>query len=310
VGVEPTRDTKYRTTGLKPAPSTGQDWLPGAILPEERWFATRCYDEKTPLIKAIPSILARIVEVKKQELVSRPLPLDEWESRAGFHRERRRDFQAALQAKTPGIIAEIKKASPSKGVLVSDFDPARTASQYQRGGAAALSVLTDEKFFQGSLRDLECARAATSLPVLRKDFTIAPEHVLEAAAHSADAMLLIAAILSEREMRDYREAAARFDMAALVEVHNRRELDAALGAGAQIIGVNNRDLTTFEVSLETSLRLAEFIPDGIVRVSESGIHDAADIATLRGAGYTAFLVGEHLMKADDPSAALGRLVAA
>jgi indole-3-glycerol phosphate synthase len=148
-----------------------------------------------------------------------------------------------------------------------------------------------------------------ALPVLRKDFTIAPEHVLEAAAHGADAILLIAAILSEQEMREYREAAARFGMAALVEVHNRRELEAAIAAGSEIIGVNNRDLTTFEVSLETSLRLAEHMPDGIVRVSESGIHDARDIAALRGAGYTAFLVGEHLMKSGDPAAALRKLVA-
>jgi indole-3-glycerol phosphate synthase len=144
--------------------------------------------------------------------------------------------------------------------------------------------------------------------VLRKDFTIAPEHVLEAAAHGADAILLIAAILSEREIRDFRESAARFGMAALVEVHNRRELDMAIAAGSDIIGVNNRDLTTFEVSLETSLRLAGHFPDGVVRVSESGIHDAADIATLRAAGFTVFLVGEHLMKSGDPAAALQKLV--
>ena len=149
------------------------------------------------------------------------------------------------------------------------------ASQYQRGGAVALSVLTDEEFFQGSLRDLEAARSVVALPVLRKDFTIAPEHVLEAAAHGADAILLIAAILTEKEMRDFREGAARFGMAALVEVHNRRELDAAIAAGGEIIGVNNRDLTTFEVTLETSLHLAEHMPAGVVRVSESGIHDAA-----------------------------------
>lgn len=260
------------------------------------------------MIEAIPSILARIVEAKKQDLASRSLPIQEWESRAEFQREGRRDFRTALQTRT-AIIAEVKKASPSKGVLAVDFDPARTASEYQRGGAAALSVLTDKEFFHGSLDDLECARGATSLPVLRKDFTIASEHVLEAAAHGADAILLIAAILGEHEMRGYREAAERFGMAALVEVHNRQELDAALGAGAQIIGVNNRDLNTFEVSLGTSLRLAEFIPDGILRVSESGIHDKADIDTLRRAGYTGFLVGEHLMKADDPSAALRRLVA-
>jgi indole-3-glycerol phosphate synthase len=168
-------------------------------------------------------------------------------------------------------------------------------------------VLTDEAFFLGSLSDLERARAAVSLPVLRKDFTIAPVHILEAAAHGADAILLIAAILEEREIRDFREAAARYSMAALVEVHNRSDLDKAIAAGSDLIGVNNRDLTTFEVTLDTSLRLAEHLPAGAVRVSESGIHGASDIATLRAAGYDAFLVGEHLMKAVDPAAALREL---
>jgi indole-3-glycerol phosphate synthase len=153
-------------------------------------------------------------------------------------------------------------------------------------------------------------RAVVDLPVLRKDFTIAHAQIVEAAAHGADAILLIAAILGERELRDFREAAARYGMAALVEVHNRRELDAAIASGAAIIGVNNRNLSTFEVTLETSLRLAEHIPAGVVRVSESGIHDAADVARLCAAGYSVFLVGEHLMKSGDPSAALAQLVAA
>jgi indole-3-glycerol phosphate synthase len=262
------------------------------------------------LTEAIPDILARIVAKKRANLASANPPLDQWERLADQARGRRRDFRAALTRRTPAIIAEIKKASPSRGLLAPDFDPVRMASQYQRGGAVALSVLTDEEFFQGSLRDLEAARSVVALPVLRKDFTIAPEHVLEAAAHGADAILLIAAILTEKEMRDFREGAARFSMAALVEVHNRRELDAAIAAGAEIIGVNNRDLTTFEVTLETSLRLAEYMPAHVVRVSESGIHDASDIATLGGAGYTAFLVGEHLMKSGDPAAAIRKLVAA
>jgi len=262
---------------------------------------------KNALIDAIPNILARIVAAKKEQLASAKFAIAEWESQAEACRPRRRDFRAALQARDPAIIAEVKKASPSKGILAADFDPARIAVAYERGGAAALSVLTDEQFFQGSLRDLETARAATRLPALRKDFTIAPQHVLEAAAHGADAILLIAAILSEREIRDFREAAAGFGMAALVEVHNRPELDRALGGGTRIIGVNNRDLTTFEVLLETSLRLAEFIPEGVVRVSESGIRDRADIGVLRGAGYRAFLVGEHLMSASDPTAALRKL---
>jgi indole-3-glycerol phosphate synthase len=262
------------------------------------------------LVETIPSILTRIVAVKKDKLASTRISTAAWEQLAERHHRERRDFERALRSGAVAIIAEVKKASPSRGVLTADFHPAQTARQYEAGGAAAVSVLTDEEFFQGSLADLESARNATRLPVLRKDFTIAPEHVLEGAAHGADAILLIAAILNEREMRDYREAATRFDMAALVEVHNRRELDAAVGSGARIIGVNNRDLATFEVSLETSLRLAEFIPEGVLRVSESGINNRADIATLRAAGYTAFLVGEHLMKSANPAAALQELVAA
>lgn len=265
--------------------------------------------KKQPLIDTIPDILAQIV-AKKREDLARTLPLERWERQAEVRIAARRDFQAALRARTPAIIAEVKKASPSKGVLSHDFDPVRIAAAYQRGGASALSVLTDETFFQGSLADLESARNAVSLPVLRKDFTIANAHILEAAAHGADAILLIAAILTEREIRDFREAAACYRMAALVEVHNRRELDTAIAAGSDIIGVNNRDLATFAVTLETSLRLAEHLPPGVLRVSESGIHDARDIAMLRDAGFSVFLVGEHLMKSGDPAAALQQLVAA
>jgi len=267
-----------------------------------------CYDRETPLLQAIPDVLARIVARKREEL-HRVLPRAEWETRARAAVAGRRDFAAALRARTPAVIAEVKQASPSKGVLSADFDPLRIARDYQRGGAAAISVLTDESFFRGSLADLEAARGATSLPVLRKDFTIAADQVAESAAHGADAVLLIAAILTEREIRDFREAAAAYRMAALVEVHNRRELDTAIAAGSGIIGVNNRDLATFEVTLETSLRLAEHIPDDVIRISESGIHDAHDIARLQAAGFTAFLVGEHLMKSGDPAFAIRALVA-
>jgi indole-3-glycerol phosphate synthase len=260
------------------------------------------------LIDTVPDILARIVAKKREELLRGDA--DRWESEAERRIGGRRDFRASLLAHAPAIIAEVKKASPSKGILAGDFNPARTAAAYEEGGAAAVSVLTDEAFFQGSLRDLENARAAISLPVLRKDFTIAHQQIVEAAAHGADAILLIAAILSEREIRDFREAATQYRMAALVEVHNRRELDIAIGAGAEIIGVNNRDLTTFEVTLETSLHLAEHIPTDALRISESGIHNARDIATLRAAGYSGFLVGEHLMKSGDPAGALRKLVAA
>jgi indole-3-glycerol phosphate synthase len=261
------------------------------------------------LIDTVPDILARIVAHKREELAGLAPHLDAWERAAEARLAERRDFRAALYARTPAIIAEVKKASPSRGLLCADFDPARIARQYGLGGAAALSVLTDETFFQGSLADLEAARAAVPLPVLRKDFTIANSHIVQAAARGADAILLIAAILTEREIRDFRETAARYRLAALVEVHNRRELETALAAGSDIVGVNNRDLATFRVTLETSLRLAEHMPAGVLRVSESGIHSAADIATLRAAGYSAFLVGEHLMQAADPAAALRQLVA-
>jgi len=261
------------------------------------------------LTDTIPDILARIVVRKREELAQRAHRLDQWGRQAESQRAGRRDFRAALCARVPAVIAEVKRASPSKGVLCADFDPARIAAEYRRGGAAAISVLTDESFFQGSLAHLESVRAAVDLPVLRKDFTIANAHIVEAAAHGADAILLIAAILSGRELRDFRESAARYGMTALVEVHNRHELDAAAASGAQIIGVNNRSLSTFQVTLDTSLALAEYMPSGVVRISESGINNAADIARLRAAGYTAFLVGEHLMKSVDPAAAIQQLVA-
>jgi len=168
-------------------------------------------------------------------------------------------------------------------------------------------VLTDRSFFFGSFSDLQAARGAVGLPVLRKDFTIVEQHVWEAAAHGADAILLIAAILSVAEMRQLRELAGSLGLASLVEIHDGEELERALDSGAEILGVNNRDLRTFRVTLETSLRLAERIPTGVVRVSESGIHGAADVKTLQGAGYQAFLVGEHLMLAPDPAAALRAL---
>jgi indole-3-glycerol phosphate synthase len=262
------------------------------------------------LTDAVPDILAQIVATKREEMARATPSFDRWERQAEEHRKARRDFRAALAARVPAVIAEVKKASPSKGILAADFDPAAIAGRYYAGGAAALSVLTDARYFQGSLDDLQAARAAAPIPVLRKDFTIGPVNVLEAAAHGADAILLIAAILTEREIRDFRELASGHSMAALVEVHNRRELETAIAAGADLIGVNNRDLSTFQVTLETSLRLAEHMPADAVRVSESGIHSAADVRLLREAGYHAFLVGEHLMKSGDPAASLRALAAA
>jgi indole-3-glycerol phosphate synthase len=257
------------------------------------------------MVKALPDILATIVEQKKLELAVREPDVEE---RAERSIGQRRDFLAALTARQPALIAEIKKASPSKGVLTAEFDPPAIARLYEQGGAAVLSVLTDEKHFQGSLSDLVSARDAAQLPVLRKDFTLDPYHIAQAAAYNADAILLIAAILSERQMRDFRELAERYRMAALVEVHGEEELKPAIASGARIIGVNNRNLHTFEVSLDTSIRLADKIPAGVVRVAESGIHSSADVRRLRAAGYQAFLVGEHLMKSGDPAGALRALL--
>jgi indole-3-glycerol phosphate synthase len=256
------------------------------------------------MVRAVPDILSRIVEHKRAELAEPELRRAELEKRAASRTDFR-DFRAALLAKPPAIIAEIKKASPSKGVFAYDFDPAAIARIYAQGGAAALSVLTDREFFQGSLDDLKAARAVAPLPVLRKDFTIDEFHVIEAAAHGADAILLIAALLDEPTMRDFRELAAKWKMAALVEVHDESELAAAINSGAEIIGVNNRNLHTFEVKLETSLRLLEKIPSGLVKVAESGIESCDDVHRL--AGFDAFLVGEHLMKSQDPAAALREL---
>jgi indole-3-glycerol phosphate synthase / phosphoribosylanthranilate isomerase len=259
------------------------------------------------LTDTVPDILARIVARKQWERGQARATAAELERRAEALTSSRRDFRAALLAHSPAIIAEIKKASPSRGLLSADFDPAALARQYESGGAAALSVLTDEHFFEGSLEDLHAAREAVALPVLRKDFTLDEYHVIEAAAHGADAILLIVAILDAGRIRALRELARAYGMAVLVEAHDAAEVAIALEAGADLIGVNNRDLKTFEVHLETSLRLAARIPGSVVKVAESGIHSAADVQLLRGAGYQAFLVGEHLMKSASPADAIRKL---
>jgi indole-3-glycerol phosphate synthase len=263
------------------------------------------------MVRAIPDILARIVDSKRAAMPSISANREVLERRAA-ERTSFRDFRAELaarrSAKRPAIIAEIKRASPSKGVFTDRFDAAAIARAYASGGATALSVLTDAGFFQGSLDDLESARDAVAIPVLRKDFTLDELHVAEAAAHGADAILLIAALLDETELRDLRELAARYRIAALVEVHDDAELDAAIGSGAEIIGVNNRNLHTFEVTLDTSLRLVSRIPSSAIKVTESGIDSHAAVTQLQAAGFDAFLVGEHLMKATDPVAALRALL--
>jgi indole-3-glycerol phosphate synthase len=259
------------------------------------------------LVDTVPDILARIVARKRDELAQATISRAKLERLAEELRAGRREFRAALDRKTPAIIAEIKKASPSQGILRAEFEAAALAREYQENGAAAISVLTDGPFFQGSLADLRAARQAVRLPALRKDFTLNEYHVVEAAANGADAVLLITAILDEKQIRDLRELAGAWEMAALIEVHNQRELKTALDAGAEIVGVNNRNLKTLEVTLETSLRLAEDIPDGVLKISESGIHSREDIQRLGQAGFHAFLVGEHLLKAASPGAALRAL---
>ncbi len=241
------------------------------------------------------------------------VPVAELERRAAEHRPR--GWAAALRRRAatgPAVIAEIKKASPSKGLIRAAFDPAWLARRYRAGGAAALSVLTDEPYFQGSLRNLEMASSAAPLPCLRKDFIVDEYQIVEARAHRADAILLIAAALDSSELKRLAQAARSLALDVLVEVHTAEELDSVLDAlgesGADAIGVNNRDLKTFEVSAGTSMALAGRIPASVVRVTESGISTHEDIARLRKAGFDAFLIGESLMRQPDPGVALAELL--
>ena len=219
-----------------------------------------------------------------------------------------RDFAAALSRDSLNVIAELKKASPSRGVLRADFDAKALAVSLAAAGAAALSVLTEEDFFQGSLTNLKAAREAAAIPALRKDFLFDPWQVWEARSVGADSFLLITAILDDAQLAELLLLGRELGMEPLVEVHTRAELDRALACGARIIGVNNRDLKTFTVRLETSLELVASIPDNCIAVSESGLRSHADLERLREAGFDAFLIGEQLMQASDPAAALGALL--
>src|SRR3984957_1112082 len=237
------------------------------------------------------------------------VPVAELERRAAEHHPRGWAVALRRRAATgPAVIAEIKKASPSKGLIRAAFDPAWLARRYRAGGAAALSVLTDEPFFQGSLRNLEMASTAAPLPCLRKDFIVDEYQIVEARAHRADAILLIAAALDNSEMKRLAEAAQSLTLDVLVEVHTAEELERVLDAlgetGADAIGVNNRDLKTFEVSAQNSMALVDRIPASVVRVTESGISTHEDIVRLRKAGFAVFLVGECLMRQPDPGVAL------
>jgi indole-3-glycerol phosphate synthase len=235
----------------------------------------------------------------------------ELERRAAEHQPR--GFAAHLRtisdSKTrPAVIAELKKASPSKGLIRAAFDPAELARGLEAAGAGALSVLTDAPFFQGSLRNLEIASAATTIPCLRKDFMVDAFQVLEARASRADAILLIVAALTDAELKTLSREASAFGLDVLCEVHDREELDRAVGIGCQLIGVNSRDLRTFAVHPEVQMKLAERIPKDVVRVAESGIRGREDIDRLANAGYDAFLIGETLMRESDPGAALAALL--
>lgn len=255
--------------------------------------------------------LDEIVAATRRRIVRAKTGADlrELERRAEAHVPR--GFRRALAAKGDegiAVIAELKKASPSKGLIRSEFQPAELARELEAAGAAALSVLTDEEFFQGSLGNLREASGVVAIPCLRKDFIVDEFQLLEARANSADAILLIVAVLQQEELIALAQAARKLRLDVLCEVHDAAELDRALGAGCDLIGVNTRDLRTFKVDLETALRLADHFPAGVVRVAESGIHSAEDIARLRSAGYHAFLVGESLMRAELPGVALRELM--
>ena len=259
-------------------------------------------------------ILKRIVAVKHEEIQTARASRDlaslraDAESMGGL-----RDFVGAMRARIgqgrSAVIAEIKKASPSKGVLREHFVPADIAGSYERGGAACLSVLTDEQFFQGCAAYLQQARAACSLPILRKDFMVDAYQVYEARAMGADCILLIAACLDDAQMADLEAQAHSLGMAVLVEVHDGHELDRALRLNTPLVGINNRNLRTFEVSLDTTLALLSHVPKDRVLVTESGVLCRADVDRMRAAGVSAFLVGEAFMRSNDPGQALAELFA-
>lgn len=254
------------------------------------------------------TILERILEVKRGEIAAAkersPLSAMEREARAA---SKPRDFVGALRAKKPAVIAEIKKASPSRGVLRENFDPAAIAASYERAGAACLSVLTDRQFFQGDANHLTAARAACALPVLRKDFVVEPYQVFESRAFGADCILLIAACLKKDQMLELERIAKQLEMAVLVEVHDGKELETTLALETPLIGINNRDLKTFETRLETTLDLLPRVARGRITITESGILSPDDVARMRAAGVETFLVGEAFMRASDPGSALKRL---
>ena len=258
-----------------------------------------------------PTHLDRIVARTRLDLAARMAATDRASLERAAADHQPRGFAKALRtaAQTrPAVIAELKKASPSKGLIRADFDPAQLAAALEQAGAAALSVLTDEPFFQGSLRNLHIASETVTLPCLRKDFMVDPFQVVEARANGADAILLIVAALTDAELRTLRNAARDAELDVLCEVHSVEEIDRALPLNCEMYGVNTRDLRTFHVDSEAALTMAAMLPDHAIRVGESGIRDANDIARMTRAGFNAFLIGETLMRADDPGTALCALL--
>ena len=258
------------------------------------------------------TLLEEIVAAARRKVAETRSTADmsDLERRAQAHAPRGfRQALAAASAAGPAIIAELKKASPSRGVIRSDFDAAALASELAEAGATALSVLTDEEYFQGSLANLQAASQTTAIPCLRKDFIVDEFQILEARANCADAILLIVAALEQDELTRLAKRASELQMDVLCEVHDEEELGRALDAGCELVGVNSRDLSTFKVDLQTAFRVADFLPYGVVAVAESGIESGRDIAQLRAAGYDAFLIGETLMKSPSPGEALKALLA-
>lgn len=254
-------------------------------------------------------ILDDIVRDKRADLqtVKATVAVSELQQRPLFSAERR-DFCAALRARRRAIIAEVKKASPSKGIIRADFDPVRVATSYAANGAAAISVLTEQRYFQGDLGYLAAIRNAVRVPLLRKDFLFDPYQVYEARAFGADAVLLIVAMLDDVLLRELLQLSNELELSALVEVHDRHELERGCHSGATLLGINNRDLRTFRTSLAVTEALMPYLPADALAVSESGIECVADIARLESTGVRAFLIGETLMRAADPGARLAEFL--
>jgi indole-3-glycerol phosphate synthase len=259
-----------------------------------------------------PDILQKILRTKQEEIAARSAvrPLAQLAEEAASASPVRGFIQSMRQRIAAGdsaVIAEIKKASPSKGLIRADFDPPAIAASYERGGAACLSVLTDAPYFQGHESYLQTARAACQLPVIRKDFIVDPYQVFEARAIGADCILLIVAALADAQMKDLYALARELGMDALIEVHDKDELERALRLNAPLIGINNRNLRTFETSLQTTIDLLPDVPEEVLLVTESSIHTQADVKLMRDHGVHAFLVGEAFMRAQDPGSELNKL---